>query len=125
MAAALICMMALFGLAGCGSSSEEAAPTEETTVEETTTAATTAATTAQETQAPANGEIGEDQALKIALEDAGFAESDVTLTNVHLDMDDGRTEYDVEFHKDNVEYDYSIDAYSGDILEKSSETDND
>ena len=127
-AAVMICTMALFGLAGCGSSSEEAAPAEETTVEETTVQETTVQeTTAQpsETQAPADEMIGEDRALEIALNDAGLSEGDVSYPNVHLDIDDGRNEYDVEFHQGNIEYNYSIDPYSGDILEKETDTDND
>ena len=66
-------------------------------------------------------EIGEDAALKIALEDAGLSESDVEVTKNKLDMDDGVTEYEIEFRKGTVEYDYSIEAFSGKILEKDSE----
>lgn len=60
--------------------------------------------------------IGEDAAKAIALENAGLAENDVTFVLAHLDHDDGRTVYDVEFYVDMKEYDYEIDAYSGEIV---------
>ena len=51
-----------------------------------------------------------------ALEHAGLTEADVTFVHVKLDRDDGRLEYEVEFYKDNTEYDYDIDANTGEIL---------
>ena len=139
MAAAVmaICMAGAVMLTGCGTQQQAAQP-EETTqaVTEATTQAVTEATAATEeaqpTEAPeqsdtqaAQQEIGEEQALNIALEDAGFSASDVSFSNVHLDYDDGRTEYEVDFHQGTMEYDYTIDAYTGDILEKESESIND
>ena len=124
MAAGLaICLVAMFAMAGCGSQSEEAAPPEETTVAEETTAApeeTTAApeeTTAVEETA-AQKEIGEKKALKIARKDAGVSKSDIAYSNAHLDMDDGRTVYEVEFQAGEIEYSYDIDAYTGEILDR-------
>lgn len=60
--------------------------------------------------------IGEDAAKSAALEHAGLTESEVTYIKVKLDYDDGRTAYDIEFYIGNTEYDYEIDAYTGDIL---------
>ena len=113
----IICTMSLFGMAGCGSSSEEEPATEETTTVETTTEATTEAAT--------DGQIGEDKALEIALADAGLTANDVDYSNVHLDIDDGRNEYDVEFRQGITEYDYSIDVNTGAIIEKDVDNDND
>ena len=59
--------------------------------------------------------IGEAKAKEIALSHAGLKEGDVTFITCHLDYDDGRQVYDIEFYKDMTEYDYEIDAYSGDI----------
>lgn len=61
-------------------------------------------------------EIGSDTASQIALEAAGFTEADVTGLCVKTDQDDGRTVYEVEFWKDNTEYDYEILASTGEIL---------
>ncbi len=60
--------------------------------------------------------LTEDEVKKIALTDAGLSESEVTFFKVRLDYDDGRAEYDVEFYRGAEEYDYKIDAVSGEIL---------
>ena len=117
MAAGLaICLVAMFSMAGCGSQSEEAAPPEETTVVEETTAAPEETTAVEETAA--QKEIGEKKALKIARKDAGVSKADIAYSNAHLDMDDGRTVYEVEFQAGEIEYSYDIDAYTGEILDR-------
>ena len=60
--------------------------------------------------------IGVERAKEIALKDAGLSASQVSFVRAGLDWDNGRMEYEVEFWKDNVEYDYEIDAYTGTIL---------
>jgi calsequestrin-1 len=47
--------------------------------------------------------------------------ADVTFSKAKLDNDDGRLEYEIEFFRDGVEYDYTIDAVNGSILECDSE----
>ncbi len=61
-------------------------------------------------------DIGVEKAKEIALKDAGV--SGVTFVKAKLDYDDGVRVYDIEFYKDNVEYDYEIDAATGQIREK-------
>lgn len=64
-----------------------------------------------------SGTITEDQARQIALDHAGLSASQVTFLKSSLDYDDGRQVYDVEFYSsDYTEYDYEIDATTGDIL---------
>lgn len=80
-----------------------------------------------EKQAPANSgtntsDIGSDEASRIALEAAGFTEADVTNLRVAADYDDGRAVYDVDFWKDNTEYDYEILASTGEIVSFDQET---
>ena len=129
----VLCLMVSVCLTGCGSSSSEA-PAEEPAAEEPAAEAPAEEPAAEEpaaeepaAEAPAeeNKEIGEDKALDIAIKDAGVKKADLTNISVHLDVDDGRTEYDVEFHKGTTEYDYNIDAYKGDIIEKDIDNDND
>ena len=59
--------------------------------------------------------IGEAKAKEIALDHAGVSASKATFVHVELDWDDGRPEYEVEFYAGNKEYDYDIDARTGDI----------
>ena len=66
--------------------------------------------------------IGLEKAKSIALKDAGV--SGVTFVKAKLDSDDGVRVYDIEFYKDNVEYDYEIDAITGQIREKDLDIEN-
>jgi uncharacterized membrane protein YkoI len=72
-----------------------------------------AATGAEQTQEY----IGDAQAKAIALDHAKITESQATFVRAHLDYDDGRVVYDVEFYSGNTEYDYEIDAVNGEIRE--------
>ena len=71
----------------------------------------------QEAQKSDPQPIGESKAKSIAISHAGKKEADVKFVKVHLDRDDGRTVYEVEFYDgSNMEYDYDIDAYSGEVV---------
>lgn len=65
-----------------------------------------------------------EQAKEIALADAKLDAKDVKFTKAKLDFDDGRYEYEIDFRTDdNWEYDYTIDAETGKILEADREKD--
>ena len=65
------------------------------------------------------------QAKAIALSHAGFAAEQVRDLDVELDRDQGEAlHYDVGFEKDNQEYEYEIDALTGQILRNHKEFDN-
>lgn len=68
--------------------------------------------------APSSGYIGGESAKQIALKDAELSAENVTFIRTHLDFDDGRAEYEVEFYQGNTEYDYDIDAVNGTILSR-------
>ena len=76
------------------------------------------------TTAPVTPKVSENQAKEIVLKDAGLAETAVSNLTVKLDEDDGQVHYDVDFDDmgQKLDYDYQIDAATGAILEKSSET---
>lgn len=61
--------------------------------------------------------ITAEEAKAAALEYAGLAASDVRFTKAGLDYDDGAAEYEIEFRYGQKEYEFKIDAYSGEILE--------
>ncbi len=63
------------------------------------------------------GTITADEAKAIALEKAGLSSSNVTFQKVELDRDDGRLEYELEFRSGRTEYEYTIDAYTGAVLD--------
>lgn len=68
--------------------------------------------------------IGTAKAKSIALEHAEISEKEAVFVRVKLERDDGRYVYEVEFYSGNTEYDYEIDAISGDILEHDREIEN-
>lgn len=74
------------------------------------------------TQRP-DGYIGVDQAKAIAVGHAGFAISDITFIKAKLENDDGHIVYEIEFYMGATEYEYTIDAFTGDILEFDADTD--
>lgn len=61
--------------------------------------------------------IGEAAAKQAALKHAGFTESQVSGLWVRFDYDDGRAVYDVEFYVNGYEYEYEIDALTGNVIE--------
>ncbi len=67
--------------------------------------------------------IGEDKAKETAAAHAGFSTAEVFFTKVKLEEEYGRMEYEIEFYKDRVEYEVTIDAVSGTVLEYESEYD--
>ena len=74
---------------------------------------------------PAGDYIGKAKAKEIALEHAGIEGEDVSFHKVKLDRDDGRAEYEVEFWYGNTEYEYDINALTGEVVsvDKDSEDD--
>lgn len=84
---------------------------QDTTVQDTTVDETTSANVAESI-------ISEEEAKNIALKDAGVNETDVTNIRVSRDIDDGRQEYEVDFFVGSKEYEYTISAEDGKILDK-------
>ena len=58
-----------------------------------------------------------EKAKEIALKHAGVAAKDAVFTKARQDYDDGVLEYEIDFVANNCEYDYSIHAGTGRILE--------
>ncbi len=134
MASIMIATAMLLG--GCGNTETKEAPVAEATTEiavkaeEPTTEAVTTETPAadavnDEVTKEAADLISEEEALSICLKDAGVAKADIINERVQKDYDDGKDIYDVEFHVGQTEYNYDIDAVTGDILESESDIDDD
>ena len=65
---------------------------------------------------PTQNTISSDEAKQIALQHANLSDNQVTFIKVSQDYDDGINKYEIEFYYNNTEYDYEINAYSGEIL---------
>ena len=66
--------------------------------------------------------ITQKDARKIALQDAGLTEAEVTISAEKLDTENGVAVYEVDFVKGNVKYEYDINATTGAVYSKSSES---
>ena len=65
--------------------------------------------------ASTNG-VDEDRAFSIALEHAGLTEADVRAKRIETDRERHGIEYEIEFRAGSYEYEYTIDAATGEIL---------
>ena len=61
--------------------------------------------------------IGEESARQAALTHAGLTPQDILLTETKLDYEHGKMVYEIEFYAGGYEYEYDIDALTGDVLE--------
>ena len=75
----------------------------------------------QKVSADETGDIGMEKAKEAALAHAGLKASQVDFTKAKSSTDNGRRIYEIEFFKDNVEYDYEILASTGEVMEFSKE----
>ena len=66
----------------------------------------------------ANNYIGQAKAKSIALKDAGVKPSNALYVSCEFDIDDGVAEYEVEWIIGRTEYEYTISATHGTILER-------
>ncbi len=70
-----------------------------------------------------DAKITENDAKAAAFKDAGVNESDVTGVRVDLDRDDGILKYEVDFYVGGTEYDYEINAETGEIISSDKDMD--
>lgn len=99
-----------------------------TDAQATSTEAQTAEPAQPATEAPAapattEAYITNAEAEAAALAHAGVAQADATVLTSELDLDDGVAHYDVDLKVGNMEYDYTIDAVTGNVLAYESEID--
>lgn len=60
--------------------------------------------------------ISAKEAAAAALRHAGLKEESVRDLDVDLDRDNGRLIYEIDFNSNGTEYDYDVDAQTGDII---------
>lgn len=124
-------MLALL-LAGCGKGTQEtptsddsAVRSEENVPAQEEAAASGAASVSEEESSADQNLIPEEEAKGIALKDAGLTEGQISGIRIRLEKDDGIQQYEVEFYAGDKEYDYDIDAVSGNILSKDMDIEDD
>lgn len=74
------------------------------------------------------GYIGDERAVGIALEDAGFSKDDTNFLKVYMDYENDSLCYEISFHvfdgSLDYDYDYDIEASTGKIISVEKELDN-
>ena len=65
--------------------------------------------------------VGAEAALSAVISDAEIALDDIVFKKIHISREDGKMVYEVEIVTKTMEYEYEIDAATGEILEKESE----
>ena len=123
----LVVVLVLSLLAACGA---PAAPTANTPAPQSaptepvpaTAATAEAADTAVPTPAAKASALSQQEAEAIALEHAGLTADQVSFLHSEYEIDDGVSQYDVEFYHENLEYNYEIHALTGQILEFEKDT---
>jgi len=68
--------------------------------------------------------IGKDEAKAIALNHAGVNESAIRDYEIELDKDYNSVVYEIDFESNDTEYEYEIDAYTGEVLKSQSKVSN-
>lgn len=76
-----------------------------------------------DTSAETPSYIGKDAALSAALAHAGVTVDQLSRKDISLDEEDGRMVYEVDFQIGRTEYDYEIDALTGQVLKAEKELD--
>lgn len=113
----ILCLLiATLFITGCSNSETE----NSTTVPQSTPDTTVSGQVATEKPVE-NTIITKESAKKIALTHAGVSEENAQRFQSKLDWEDGRQVYEIEFDYGSLEYDYEIDAKTGEILQYSKE----
>ncbi len=76
-------------------------------------------------QASDKAYIGSERAQEIALEHAGLTAADIVGLRVEMDYERGVMVYEVDFYADTYEYDYDINAETGEVVKNDREFDDD
>lgn len=69
--------------------------------------------------------IGKEKAKQIAFKNSNVSASNAKEVEVELDYENGKLVYEVEFKTNKNEYDYEIDAITGDVIRKNIEKNDD
>lgn len=62
--------------------------------------------------------LSADEALDIALKEAGLTRETITDLENHLDREDGITVYEIDFDADGVEYSFDVNADTGVVTKR-------
>ena len=116
----ILCLLAAtFSITSCSSPETENSQTVPQSTQDTTipnNAATEKPIESTATSSVQEDIISSDAAKKIALDHANVTESDTKRLKIDLDYEDGIRIYEIDFIAGGFEYDYDINAKTGEIM---------
>lgn len=74
--------------------------------------------------ASTEAKLSADEALDIAIKEAGVAKESIRELENHLDRENGVLVYEIEFKSGNMEYSYDINANTGLVVDRDKDLDN-
>ncbi|MBR5809015.1 MAG: PepSY domain-containing protein [Clostridia bacterium] len=108
----IVCLLvATLFISGCSNTETE----NSTTIPQATPDTTVTSQTATDKPIESS-DITKEKAKRIALTHAGASEDKIQRLELKEDREDGRQVYEIEFDFEGLEYDYEIDAKTGEIL---------
>ena len=108
----IVCLLvATLFISGCSNTETE----NSTTIPQATPDTTVTNQTATDKPIESS-DITKEKAKRIALTHAGASEDKIQRLELKADWEDGRQVYEIEFDFEGLEYDYEIDANTGEIL---------
>lgn len=108
----IVCLLvATLFISGCSNTETE----NSTTIPQATPDTTVTSQTATDKPIESS-DITKEKAKRIALTHAGASEDKIQRLELKEDWEDGRQVYEIEFDFEGLEYDYEIDAKTGEIL---------
>ncbi|TWT11264.1 PepSY domain-containing protein [Streptococcus sp. sy004] len=141
--AAVVAILALLGLSTCAgsflngsnnntattSSSSSASSSEASTSSDKSASSTTSSSSSDKTASSstdasastATETLTKDTAFAAALAAAGISEADAVLTSVEKDVENGVNVFKVDFTSAGQEYEYTLNAETGEVIENASE----
>lgn len=125
--ALILCLTFILSLAACGRTANDIKNDAESigdsvvsdtkdTIDKVTSGTESASKKAEDNSMNLMAGITAKDAKEAALKHAGLDESQVRDVDVDLDRDNGKLIYEVDFNSGNTEYDYDIDAETGEVI---------
>lgn len=124
----LVVVIFVLALSACSSTNSGNTDNRETsnnvTTQSQTTENTTPSTDNQPTQDTTqnNPKLTADEALDIALKQAGVTKDSIRNLENTLDRENGVLVYEIDFKSGNIEYSYDINAETGEVVERDRDT---
>lgn len=120
----ILCMMFIFTLTACSRTADKVTSDTESITDDVKSEINSVKDKIEESDSlDLMAGITAKDAKKVALEHAGLSEDAVSDVDIDLERDNGKLIYEVDFNSGDTEYDYDIDAETGEVISASKSKD--